>query len=615
MYTPIFVELGFDVRDSAEWQTVSCPFCDSKKASVNVLKGFFKCHKPSCGNELLTLGALYSKIKEESLADSLTAIDNFREESGIDFEEITQAPKKCQVFFRQFMELTEEITSKSELAKAYCESRNIEVTTLCNEGVRVTRNGKYLAFPQITSTGKIIGIAYRDFFGNQHYEKGSTPVLWGIDKIDRSIPVLVIVEGASDRLRLTEAGVKNVVSVPGVKSFKATWVREFSGIKKIILIPDSDDGGAELQKRLKEYLGTKLEVHHLPWSYGQVGKDICEWARYNDIQLLVEAINSEYFNVKYSEVLKFSDLIKFSTQPENENWLIPGLLEKQNFAIIAGPAKSRKTFLALQMCRAFIDVSYQFLDFPQNSVARKVLFLEEEGSLADYSKRVVTIFSGVDPQLVEKYFFSHYSIGLKLMDMAGIELLCEKIEACNPDVLVIDNLQEIFSGDEVGPDMAKFLSNIKYIKRMYPMLTIIILHHFNKMAETRELSLTDLRGHTQLAGTIDLAILMRKKDDSTVKKAEIRFDGRTYTGEPGSKILVFDDKTLQFAVGSDTKIPVTAKDRILAYLEKAKENKVKLTDLLATEKITRKTFDNYKRRISEWEVQTLDGEEWLIRRG
>lgn len=614
MYTPLFRDLGFDVKPSSEWQTVDCPFCSGKKASLNTFKGLFKCHRASCNHELLTLGSLYSEIKGESLADSQTAIDNFREETGVSFEEIDKPPKKVQVFFRQFMELTEPITSACELARSYCESRDIAITTLINEGIRVTRNGKYLAIPQISSTGKIIGIAYRDFFGNQSYEPGSTPVLWGIDKLDRTKPFVILVEGASDRLKLVEAGVPNVVSVPGVKSFKATWVREFSGIKKVILIPDSDDGGADLQKRVKEYLGARVEVHHLPWSFGQVGKDICEWARYNDIYSLVAALSSE-FEARIAKMLTFSDLLDISTQPDTENWLLPGLIERQSFVIIAGPAKSRKTFFALQLCRAFVDTSFKFLDFEPNTVPRKVLFIEEEGSLADYSKRVATVFNGVDPKVVNQLFFSHYSIGLKLMDMSGVELLCEKISACSPDVLVIDNLQEIFSGDEIGPDMAKFLANIKYIKRMYPMLTIILLHHFNKMAETRELSLTDLRGHTQLAGTIDLAILMRKKDDKEGKKAEIRFDGRTFIGEPGSRILSFDDKSLHFHPFNVVPIAVTAKDRILQFLGTVKENRIKLEDMLLTEKMTRKTFDNCKRRILEWEVKKEEGVEWLVRRG
>jgi len=107
------------------------------------------------------------------------------------------------------------------------------------------------------------------------YPKGSTMeyMLWSYDDLDNNLDYVILVEGASDKLRLESLGYKNVMCVFGnkISDYHVKLLQKFEqkiGKKlRVFLFPDADEGGDILitfaNQKLKYEFNTF--VVELPW--------------------------------------------------------------------------------------------------------------------------------------------------------------------------------------------------------------------------------------------------------------------------------------------------------------------------------------------------------------
>lgn len=131
-----------------------------------------------------------------------------------------------------------------------------------------SRNSQtWAAFPYYDIDGRVVAIKYRRMDAKQFYsEPGGLQIFYGLDRVDPK-STLIIVEGEIDALSMLEAGISNVVSVPGGAPSEAVaeHSRKFDFLMhskalidstpRVILAVDNDGPGQVLASELARRIG------------------------------------------------------------------------------------------------------------------------------------------------------------------------------------------------------------------------------------------------------------------------------------------------------------------------------------------------------------------------
>ena len=216
----------------------TCPFCnggengDTNTFYISYQTGQYMCHRGKCGAK----GGWIALLRHFGEAAGIASVSK-------QFTPISATP----------LPRTPEIDS-------YFSQRGISIATLDRFQIGATRDGN-IVFPFYIE-GDLIYLKYRTpVLGvtkrKEWAQKGSPPVLFGMDLCDASFP-LVITEGMLDSLSCAEAGIPNAVSVPtGCENFDWiepcwSWLENF---KRIILFGDNDEPGRKMVAKLTKRLG------------------------------------------------------------------------------------------------------------------------------------------------------------------------------------------------------------------------------------------------------------------------------------------------------------------------------------------------------------------------
>jgi twinkle protein len=218
-----------------------CPYCeggskrDQNTSAMNIDTGAFNCKRGSC-SQAVSFTQLCRDFGEAT------------KDIGKNFE-IGQRKKKV------YVAPTTEITPAQAKVENYLKQRGISKTTW--ESRKVGESQGNIVFPYYES-GQLVLVKFRKpekYTGEGQKawrEKGGKAVFWGMDDCDHKLP-LVITEGEFDALVLSEAGVKNVVSVPsGSEDLECVtncwdWLQ---GFNKVIIWPDNDEPGQKMAREL-----------------------------------------------------------------------------------------------------------------------------------------------------------------------------------------------------------------------------------------------------------------------------------------------------------------------------------------------------------------------------
>ena len=162
---------------------------------------------------------------------------------------------------------------KDNLAKnpkiiAYLNKRGLTDKTI--KAYVLGANGNDLAMPVFDVMKRVVGFKYRSIKGKSY------KAMTGLKKSDylyslRALPYIqqaksvYLLEGEIDAMSLYEIGIKNVLALMG-SDFSD---RQFNIIKpivdKVIVIPDNDDGGELMAKRVIDVAGDRTEILRLDY--------------------------------------------------------------------------------------------------------------------------------------------------------------------------------------------------------------------------------------------------------------------------------------------------------------------------------------------------------------
>lgn len=215
-------------------------------------------------------------------------------------------------------------------------------------------------------------------------------------------------------------------------------------------------------------------------------------------EFIVSASRADRFKVR-----DLADAVEISQQ--ELDWVIPNLLAAGEKAVLAGPPKSLKTWMALQAAKAvaegvpFLGVS-EWAPEPDQAV----LVIEEEGAAHRWADRLLKVFENHDVPIN----YVHRS-GLNLQDDKDVDLVIEIMVEREIRLLIVDPWQRVTAGIKEN-DAADTAPAWDALHRIVTETgaALLLLHHTKKGGGTPEMD--SIRGSSRMAGEVDFMIVLNK---------------------------------------------------------------------------------------------------------
>lgn len=514
-----------------------CPFHHDKNASAgyNVNSGVFHCF--ACEDRTWTPTAFLVELCGMSWHDASYRVDEYRREHGLiekDDATLSKVILARPVWEVMVGKAQANMSEHSQLVTEYMNARGISYQALVDAGVGMLPASETewkrdsLVFPY-TYNNKVCGVRLRDALGNKRSLTGSHMTLWGIDSITDDTRTVVVVEGESDRLRLMSE-LSNVsiavVSCPG-NQFKREWVREFQGIERVIVIPQSDEASRNLITTTTSALKSKVVVVSLPWKRRQTGKDICDWMHHNNAEELLKLLHNAG-GLYRTQSMTGHELEVQAKLNADQAPLINALVKRQQLALVVGPEKSLKTWFVFNMARTVLKPSEPFLDIPTYvgpATPGRVLIVEEEGTAGNLYDRACMVFHDVE-NWRDRVTWWHRR-GVRIDEESWIEELEQACEGI--DLLILDPMQDLHSAgnENDASEMVPFWNNIRRLMMRFPDMAIVLIHHFNKTGLIEQ-KWKAIRGSSRTGGTADVGFFLERKmvKDEPTRIVRFCLDGR-----------------------------------------------------------------------------------------
>lgn len=231
-----------------------CPICgggehgDKETFAIGMYNGAWNCARGSCPGI------------DGNREGNFKTICNYFGEAAFEFSQLPKTIKSAKKIYskpnpEKLHPVTDEIVT-------YFSTRGISAGTLKDFKIASDENGN-IVFP-FYRNNELVYVKYRKpkkytkEDGPKEWQDSNTePILFGMDNVAFNKP-LVITEGEIDALSLYEAGVHNVVSVPGGCS-NLDWIQLcwdwLDSFNQIIIFGDSDEPGMEMVSNVMKRLG------------------------------------------------------------------------------------------------------------------------------------------------------------------------------------------------------------------------------------------------------------------------------------------------------------------------------------------------------------------------
>jgi len=208
-----------------------------------------------------------------------------------------------------------------------------------------------------------------------------------------------------------------------------------------------------------------------------------------------------------AESLDVVDLL--TVEPTPPRWLIGGLVQEDQCAVIGGEPKAGKTWFALDMALCLAS-GRRVLDRWEPCRAGKVLLFSPEGGPLVASNRAHQLCwgMGINPA----------DISGRLLGLTGrLHVDCEQdyqrllatIGRERPDVLLLDPLIGVHhAAENESSEMQPVLDGIRDLRQAHPGLCIWLVHHTSKGGRDQSRGYA-LRGSSALGGWYDTLISVR----------------------------------------------------------------------------------------------------------
>lgn len=337
-----------------------------------------------------------------------------------------------------------------------------------------------------------------------------------------------IVEGEKDADAVVAAGGIATCNPMGAGKWRDEYSQYLAGAP-VRIWADKDDGEGirHAHKVRRALLGIAASVVIVEAASGKDAYDHLEAGHALDDCV---PMRREYGRLK---LLTLEDAAIIAQEPVD--WIIQDLLAAGEKVVIAGPPKSLKTWLALHIARC-IATAEPVLERDAWEVHERqpVLFVQEEGSAQRWAGRLASVF---EDALDAPFAYTHRG-GFSLLNDDHVGWVVDQALDIGARLITIDPWQRVTPGvrERDESETAPAWDAVHGIASATGA-SVLLLHHSKKGSD---LDLEAIRGSSRMAGEVDLAMVLRKNENSEI---EVFLDGREYVradDEDGNLIVVYD---------------------------------------------------------------------------
>lgn len=526
-----------------------CPFCkggssgkDHGTFALSLDKGLFVCKRGNCGRH-----GFFSQLAKEiagedirlpGMKSSSHKVSKSSSEPAYVLPQVTINPPTAQIY-------------------DYFERRGISEATVDYFRLGSDESGMII-FP-FYERGVLTYIKYRRPWrptpdelrvrGKEWQVPDTKQILFNMDNIDPKEPVY-LTEGMIDAMALYEAGVHNVISVPGGAS-NMNWIQTcwdwLEKVEQFVLFGDSDEPGREMcskvAKRLGEYRCKIVTSYpEIPDGGGACCKDADEiLVRLGPFELLESAESAE--EIPTRGLLNLADVE--DEDPANIPSIKTGIpeldqctggLTEGGVTILSGKTGDGKSTLSGLLLLSAIDQGHNVCAYSgELRASRFKNWIDLQAAGSDwiglrYNKVKGIQVPVIDPAALKRihrwydqkfFLFDNNEIFEMNQAEAIIEVFTMALRKNNASVFLIDNMMTTISdaSDEELRAQTKFINHMKKFANHYNVHVIIVCHP-RKTRVDQKIGTDDIAGSSNIANLADVAIVSERPDLRIIKNRE-----------------------------------------------------------------------------------------------
>lgn len=548
-----------------------CPYCgggvskDTWTFSINSVSGAFCCLRESCGAK----------------GHFVEACRDFGFDLGLENGKM----------YRQLPQPVGRIVTRDNAVK-YLGSRGISEEIAKQYQITVKKDEpNTLVFPFFNADNELVYVKYRNITwqkgskGSKEWsEKGTMPILFGMQEATQYDKPLIITEGQIDSLSVAEAGIPNAVSVPtGAKGF--TWLApclEFvNRFSEIIVFGDYEHGKVTLidtlrsrlpKNRLKcvrkiDYLGEK-DANDILRKYGKGAiQKAVEKAEYPTVSAVKDLADVE--------AVDLNSLDKVETGIRTIDRLLGGGIAYGQLVLLTGKrGDGKSTFLSQMICSVLEQGVHVFAysgELPDFHFKR---WLDLQLTGRDYLKECEDRFGEkfyLIPDEVEEAINSWYKGKVKIFDNQYLppdgkemeslpDIIEQSILAYDTRFICIDNLmtamETVNKQDDLYLAQSNFVGRLKRIAIQYNVVVILVAHPRKSQGGFTN---DDVSGSGDITNKADIVMNYGRNTDSDGANSKLLITKNRLTGR-----LAYDDSAIPLQYSSESK-RISGGDRAYRY--------------------------------------------------
>ena len=243
-----------------------CPFHSNTHTpsfAISKTTGLFICYNPSCdarGN-LEYLISQIGKYNNFEVAKFIRELHKNRPDTFYeDLEDIFTDKKEFNLFPQMVLDDLHSNLNKSERAKEYFLSRNINEDSMEHFELGYSDKQDMVTVPLHSPDGMPVGIIGRSVEGKRFKNSDNLPrslTMFNLHRAKKLSATIIVCESSFDAIRIHQAGYPNVVATlgGGISKQNVQNLNRYSS--SIIIATDTDDAGRKLGNEISSRLSNK----------------------------------------------------------------------------------------------------------------------------------------------------------------------------------------------------------------------------------------------------------------------------------------------------------------------------------------------------------------------
>lgn len=526
-----------------------CPFChggssgkDTNTFALSLEKGLFVCKRGSCGRH-----GRFSELAKEIAGEEIHLPSDGRHHSL----RPSDINKEQDYVLPQI-----QINPPTDQIYNYFERRGISRETV--DYFKIGSDASGMIILPFYDYGVLTFIKYRRPWkptpdelrvkGKEWQIPDTKPILFNMDNIDIHEPVY-ITEGMIDAMALYEAGIHNVVSVPGGCS-NMTWIQTcwdwLEKVDQFILFGDNDapgrEGVSKISKRLGEYRCKVITSYpEIPNGGGAQCKDADEiLVRLGIFDLLETAESAEEIEVK--GLIDVGDIIpvdpttipRISTKIPKLDYCIGGLMEGSCVVVSGESGQGKSTFVS-QLILSSVEAGHTVCSYSGELPKEKfLLWLCYQAAGYEYiglkydkflNKDVPFVSTEVQKRVQDYlrgkvFLYDNKETFTQSQAESIIELFTVAVKRHGASLLVADNMMSALCEEEEElKAQTAFINALKKFAEKYSVCVLVVCHP-RKGKPGMPIGKWDVAGSANIVNLADAVIVVERPDIRVIKSRE-----------------------------------------------------------------------------------------------